>query len=74
MRRLEIRKRRGSLILEEILLIAVSIAVLIALISIVSGILGHMTKGIEMLNIDIGKTFQDFTSKLWHVITSAFKI
>ena len=68
------REERGSLILEEILLIAVSIAVLIALISIVGGILSHMTKGIEMLNVDIGKAFQNFTSKIWHVITRAFRI
>ena len=66
--------RRGSLILEEIILIAVSIAVLIALLSIVSSVLKGLSLSIGNMKVNISESVHSFVNRIWKVIAGALNI
>lgn len=68
------RRSRGSLFIEEILLIAVSIAVLIALVTLVSGLVGNVTNSVLGMQESVSGAINSFIRDINQVVSNAFNI
>ena len=63
---------RGSVLIEEVLLIGLSIAVLVAVATLVSGILGSAVSGISNLQEAVNNAISGFLNDVRSVISGAF--
>ena len=66
--------KRGHIFLEEILLIAFSIAIFITLITIVGGLVSNTTQNILSLQDYVKNSVQNFINSVSNVINNAFNI
>ncbi|MFB6470334.1 MAG: hypothetical protein TU36_003760 [Vulcanisaeta sp. AZ3] len=66
------RLRRGDIFIEEVLLIAISMAVLIALVSLISGLFGNTVSGIMHLQNTVNGALKGFIDDLQKVMSNAF--
>ena len=64
--------RRGDIFIEEVLLIAISMAVLVALVSLISGLFGNTVSGIMNLQHSVNGALNGFINDLQKVISGAF--
>ncbi len=65
-------KRRGDIFIEEVLLIAISMAVLVALVSLISGLFGNTVNGIMHLQNSVNNALGGFINDLQRVVSNAF--
>ncbi|MFP3215956.1 MAG: hypothetical protein RXP99_01540 [Vulcanisaeta sp.] len=72
MTRRNVRRRRGDIFIEEVLLIAISMAVLVALVSLISGLFGNTVSGIMHLQSSVNNALNGFVSDLEKVVSNAF--
>lgn len=63
---------RGDIFIEEVLLIAISMAVLVALVSLISGLFGNTVSGIMHLQSSVNGALNGFINDLHKVISNAF--
>ena len=64
--------RRGDIFIEEVLLIAISMAVLVALVSLISGLFGNTVTGIMHLQSSVNNALSGFINDLQKVVSNAF--
>ncbi|BDR92996.1 hypothetical protein [Vulcanisaeta souniana] len=65
-------RRRGDIFIEEVLLIAISMAVLVALVSLISGLFGNTVNGIMHLQNSVNNALGGFINDLQKVVSNAF--
>ena len=65
-------RRRGDIFIEEVLLIAISMAVLVALVSLISGLFGNTVTGIMHLQSSVNNALSGFINDLQKVVSNAF--
>ncbi len=63
---------RGDIFIEEVLLIAISMAVLVALVSLISGLFGNAVTGIMHLQGSVNNALSGFINDLQKVVSNAF--
>jgi len=66
------RKNNGDIFIEEVLLIAISMAVLVALVSLISGLFGNTVSGIMHLQGSVNNALSGFINDLQRVVSNAF--
>lgn len=65
-------RKRGDIFIEEVLLIAISMAVLVALVSLISGLFGNTVTGIMHLQGSVNNALNGFVNDLQKVVSNAF--
>ena len=65
-------RNRGDIFIEEVLLIAISMAVLVALVSLISGLFGNTVTGIMHLQSSVNNALSGFINDLQKVVSNAF--
>ena len=65
-------KKKGDIFIEEVLLIAISMAVLVALVSLISGLFGNTVTGIMHLQNSVNNALSGFINDLQKVVSNAF--
>lgn len=71
-RKLNRRGKKGDIFIEEVLLIGISMAVLVALVSLISGLFGNTVNSIMHLQNNVNGALNGFINDLQKVVSNAF--
>ncbi|WP_238375121.1 hypothetical protein [Vulcanisaeta thermophila] len=66
--------RAGDLFVEEVLLIGIAMAILVALVSLISGLFGNTVNGIMHLQNTVNGALNGFINDLQRVLSNAFNL